>query len=287
MDAIAISLDAADELEAAGFRIFVTSTGGALINLFGTHHPKGASFPTADVRVRKALSLAINRDEILKAFFAGKAHPPLPPFVTEHSADVDIPYWRDYAAKLLRYDPEEAKKLLKEAGYADGFSIKIFTGAQSGAPYLPKLAEVVQGYWRKVGVKAEIVSLDWGIMKPMTQNANPAQEVIGQAGTGEHGGSPVTPRNLQTGFHSGGSNVLLGKTNPDLDKLIDAAMSEMDTAKRKDLLAKIIPIAAEAYASLPIAYAPTLSALGPRVDINFPFPAPAIAIYADIAKHKK
>src|SRR5699024_6646960 len=74
--------------------------------------------PTADVRVRKAIYLAIDEDAIIKNILHGHAKPasqiPDPPTI---GYDKDI--------KRLSYNLEKAKKLLKEAGYADGFEITL------------------------------------------------------------------------------------------------------------------------------------------------------------------
>ncbi len=61
------------------------------------------------------------------------------------------------------YDPQEAKALLKEAGYPDGFSTQIWAVPVS-RPYMPhgrRAAEMIQADWAKIGVKAEIVSYEW------------------------------------------------------------------------------------------------------------------------------
>ncbi|EJS90377.1 hypothetical protein AAUPMB_02431, partial [Pasteurella multocida subsp. multocida str. Anand1_buffalo] len=66
---------------------------------------------------------------------------------------------KDYA-----YDPEKAKALLKEAGFENGFETDLWAMPVS-RPYNPnarRMAELVQADWEKVGVKAKIVSYEWG-----------------------------------------------------------------------------------------------------------------------------
>jgi peptide/nickel transport system substrate-binding protein len=117
----------------------------------------------SDPRVRKALSLTLDRNELSKAIYFGWA-PPARQLVNEKALDSN-PATRDV---LTKYDPEQAKKLLDEAGWTmgdDGFRYKdgkrlslllyAYTVGQN-----PKLAEVFQAAVRKVGVEIAIQMWD-------------------------------------------------------------------------------------------------------------------------------
>ncbi|MBI4303434.1 MAG: ABC transporter substrate-binding protein [Chloroflexi bacterium] len=290
VDAIDIGLESARELEAAGLRSFNMTASVVNVFLFGAYAPQGANKPIADVRVRQALSLAINRDEIRQSLFYGKAGPPVPPGMTDIVVEEDIPSWKSYAAKIFRYDPEEAKRLLKEAGYPNGFDIKIYSYTMGGAPFQPKVAEVVQGYWRKVGVKAEVAPIDYGMFKNFRTpgpGRTPAPELMGQASIHSNSPAPIYIRQLVPLFYGQGVNNLVSNKMPELDKLIDGTLSEMNPAKRKEMVEKAIKMATESYTVLVIGTVPEVVALGPRVDISFPEPSSALSIYLDIAKHRK
>jgi dipeptide transport system substrate-binding protein len=112
--------------------------------------------PFTDVKVRQALNMAINKQAIMDAVFqgAGKiAKNPIPPTIWSYNEDVE-----DYP-----FDPEQAKKLLEEAGAAN---LKTNIWAMPvQRPYNPnarRMAELIQADWRNVGVDAEIVSFEWG-----------------------------------------------------------------------------------------------------------------------------
>lgn len=113
--------------------------------------------PFNDVRVRKALNHAINKQAIIDTVFQGAGKPaknPIPPTIWSYNN----------ATKDDNYDPEKAKKLLAEAGYPNGFEMKIWAMPVQ-RPYNPnarRMAEVIQADWAKVGVKVEIVSYEWG-----------------------------------------------------------------------------------------------------------------------------
>lgn len=287
VDAADIDIESTGELEAAGLRILKLTTLRPLIHLQGVYTTEGAKYPISDIRVRQALSLAINREEINKALFYGKLEPPMPPYMKAGLADIDTPFWQDYAAKVYRYDPDEAKKLLKEAGYANGFNIKLYSTRQVGAAFLPKLVETVQGYWLRIGVKAEILPVDWAVLR-RSRNTLTSNDLIGSAMPDSNTGSSIAPTNLVSGFHSKGSMALVAKTMPELDKAIDDALVTTDTKKRQELIAKAIKMATDTYATLVFGSAPYLFAVGPKVDFPFlPKEASGFVLYARYATHRK
>ncbi len=112
--------------------------------------------PFDNKKVRQALNMAINKQAIIDVVFqgAGKvAKNPIPPTIWSYNDEI-----QDYP-----YDPEKAKKLLAEAGVKD---LKTNIWAMPvQRPYNPnarRMAELIQADWDKVGVKAEIVSFEWG-----------------------------------------------------------------------------------------------------------------------------
>ena len=119
--------------------------------------------PLLDINVRKALNIAINRQEMNEVFYGGEmAYMPVThifPASDYGFKDSFVPY---------PYDPEEAKRLLTEAGYPDGFAMEVKFGASSVIPEVGDLTETVANYWKAVGI--QIGSVDqtdnlWGQMK--------------------------------------------------------------------------------------------------------------------------
>ncbi len=112
--------------------------------------------PFTDRRVRRALSMAINKQAIIDVVFqgAGKAAKnPIPPTIWSYNDAV-----QDYP-----YDPAAAKKLLAKAGVS-GLKTNIWAMPVQ-RPYNPnarRMAELIQADWAKVGVDAKIVSFEWG-----------------------------------------------------------------------------------------------------------------------------
>jgi len=113
--------------------------------------------PLDNLKVRQALTLAVNKPAIIDAVFHGSGQAAknlLPP--TQWGSDDSI---QDYP-----YDPAKAKQLLQEAGLGQGFSIDLWAPPVQ-RPYNPnpkRMAEMIQADWAKIGVQAHIVSYEWG-----------------------------------------------------------------------------------------------------------------------------
>jgi dipeptide transport system substrate-binding protein len=132
-----------------------------------------------DVRVRKALNMAINKQAILDAVFQGAgsvAKNPIPPTMWSYNDKVqDDPY-----------DPEAAKKLLAEAGVS-GMKTNIWAMPVQ-RPYNPnarRMAELIQADWKAVGVDAEIVTFEWG--EYLKRSNNGEHETVLLGWTGDNG----------------------------------------------------------------------------------------------------
>ena len=107
--------------------------------------------PLNDVNVRKALQMAIDRQAILDALYAGEGKVLsafIPEGVLSHNDD----------APEIPYDPEQAKALLAEAGYPDGFNMEIAIMADSSTSLT--VSSIIQSYLAAIGVKAEIKQYD-------------------------------------------------------------------------------------------------------------------------------
>lgn len=130
---------------------------------YNTQHP-----PLNDARVRQALDMAINKQAVVDTVFQGAgqvAQNVIPP--NQWSYDKRI--------KGAPYDPEKAKQLLAAAGVKPGTQIDLWamTVQRASNPNARLSAQMIQQDWAKVGIKARIVSYEWG-------------EYIKRAKAGEH-----------------------------------------------------------------------------------------------------
>lgn len=109
--------------------------------------------PLNDVKVRKAIQMAIDRQTILDTVYNGDGS-----LVDGIYPKGLIGYTGDNEG-WLKYDPEQAKSLLAEAGYADGFTMEIAADNSSSDSTL-LVIQIVQQYLQQIGINAEIKSYD-------------------------------------------------------------------------------------------------------------------------------
>jgi peptide/nickel transport system substrate-binding protein len=116
--------------------------------------------PFTDIRVRRALQMAINLQEIADTYYGGKADP-LPSFVSRSMTGVWAPLeeYPKEAQEAFTYNPEKAKQLLAEAGYANGFETSVLVTPQRYGTV--DLAELTKAYWQKINVTLDINSMDY------------------------------------------------------------------------------------------------------------------------------
>jgi peptide/nickel transport system substrate-binding protein len=123
--------------------------------------------PFKDVRVRKALNMAIDREAIKRVTMRGLSIPAalmIPPGVHGYDKKLDAPF---------KYDIAGAKKLLAEAGYPDGFE---FTLDCPNNRYVndEKICQALVAMWAKAGIRAKLNSVQFSNFIPKILNFDPA-----------------------------------------------------------------------------------------------------------------
>jgi peptide/nickel transport system substrate-binding protein len=109
--------------------------------------------PFTDVRVRRAINHALNKEEIIQFVFKGMGEPAygyLPPALKDE-------YLEESQELAYEYDPDKAKQLLAEAGYADGLELTLSADNSSKSS---KLAEIIQNQLKEVGINTNIQLYD-------------------------------------------------------------------------------------------------------------------------------
>ena len=184
--------------------------------------------PFDDVRVRKAISMAINKKAIIDGVYLGTgiaAKNPIPPSMWSYNDSIkDDPY-----------DPEAAKKLLAEAGQSS--LVTDIWAMPVQRPYNPnakRIAELMQADLAKIGVKAEIKTFEWGEYRKRMQAGEHQMGMLGWTGDN---GDPDNFLHTLLGCDSaksGGSNVAKWCYKP-FDDLVVKAKSVSNQAERTDL----------------------------------------------------
>ncbi len=183
--------------------------------------------PFNNVKVRKALNMAINKQAILDAVFqgAGKAAKnPIPPTIWSYNN----------AIKDDPYDPAAAKKLLAEAGVKD-LSMEIWAMPVQ-RPYNPnarRMAELLQADFGKIGVKVKIVSYEWGeYLKRSKAKDRKGAVLLGWTGDN---GDPDNFLAVLLGCDAVGGANRAQWCNKEFDGLIQKAKVVSDSAARTKL----------------------------------------------------
>src|SRR6266581_1395909 len=115
--------------------------------------------PFNDVRVRRAISQALDRQAIIEAvYLRGEATPAIGRGLAEWSLPVDQ---LGAGAKYYQYDPKEAKRLLAEAGYPKGFKTQLTATSGLGRD-LVDAAQLVQHFLKEVGIEVELKLQEYG-----------------------------------------------------------------------------------------------------------------------------
>jgi dipeptide transport system substrate-binding protein len=185
--------------------------------------------PFTDVRVRKAVNMAINKKAIIDAVYLSTgiaAINPIPPTMWSYNNSIkDDPY-----------DPAAAKKLLAEAGYPDGFETDLWAMPVQ-RPYNPnakRIAELMQADLAKVGIKAEIKTYEWGEYR---KRAQAGEHQMAQLGWTGDNGDPDNFLNTLLGCDSAktnGSNIAKFCYQP-FEDLVQKAKHVSDQAERTKL----------------------------------------------------
>lgn len=209
--------------------------------------------PLDNPKVREALSYAINKPAIIEAFFAGLGEPavnPMPPSIWGYNSNI----------KDREFNLDKAKQLLAEAGYPNGFKIK-FWAMPVPRPYMPdgvKIAEAIQQDLKKIGVEAEIVTMEWATYLEKTKAGE--QEMFLLGWTGDNGDPDNFLATLLDKNNIGGNNRTRW-ANEEAHKLLMQAQSAVTKEEREKLYQQVQEIIFKDVPMVPLAHStPALAA---------------------------
>ena len=185
--------------------------------------------PFDDKRVRQALNMAIDKKAIIDAVYGGAGQPAknlIPPIMWSYNNSIT-----DYP-----HDPAAAKKLLAEAGYPEGFETDLWAMPVQ-RPYNPdarRIAELMQSDLAQVGVKAHIVSYEWGEYRKRVQAGEHQMAELGWTGDNGDPDNFFTPLASCASARVGGGSASKW-CNKDFDALLAKAVGLSDQGERAKL----------------------------------------------------
>ena len=211
------------------------------------YYPLGTAFISmnlndqylSDVNVRKAISLAINREELVDAVLNGAGIP-----ATSYLNN-GIP-GHDDSLSVYEYNPEKAKELLAEAGYADGITITSEVRQSDQAVY-----SAIQGYLAEVGINMEL-----NVVDNATYNSDRTAGKIPLTGMTWNALYPDGDFQMYNYFYSSKSDAQgVFYHNDEFDKLLDDARKSTDEDARAEMYKEADKILSQDdYACIPLYY---------------------------------
>jgi ABC-type transport system substrate-binding protein len=262
-----IPTDLEKQAHARGMKTINSTFPGIMtyIGLGGQYYSTPEKFdpnvPWTKREVREALNRAINRKELNATIFGGRGTPML---VTGFHPAVSVtnPEWEKQFEAKYGYDPAKAKKLLTEAGYPNGFKIKMYSFLLSGFPELPDTVDALALYWKAIGLDVTIESLEFARVRDLYQGRAIHQNIFPFRLSLRPAEDRLRINLTVTLFHE--DKFMLEK----LDKLENS----LDLAERNRLLLEMGDHLYNGYFMLPLFFVPVGVVVNPEVVAEWAWP---------------
>lgn len=226
--------------------------------------------PASDKRVRQALNMALNRDDMVAGLLGGAAEPAWTVIPGRY------PYGAGLDAQAYSYDVDAAKTVLDEAGWVegsdgirekDGQKLVMRYVVPQGESNAEPVAVYLQSEFKKVGVDVDIQVMESGAASGERKEGNYDMFLHHSYGV------PGIPEALLTGKYHSSASWAASLHSPELDAMIDAAVATHDDA----LYSKAYNYVQQEYAMLPLYDIEKIVAYNKKVK-NFTFPSSVYAI---------
>lgn len=244
-------------------RFYIEREPGYIVRHIGFNTEKE---PFDDVRVRKALTYGFDRQTLLDEVLTGlsiPAHGTIPPNVTGYEEEV---------AKYP-YDPEKAKELLAEAGYADGLS---FTFPVPNMDRFMTPATVFQADMEKIGVDVEIEVVEATTYLEEAREGKYPLFVLSNSQTGV---PDFILNRIYNSENAGGGDNYTQYKNDDVDAWLDELGNTLDEEKRQEILSNIQKQLAEDVPYIWIDHEEHIFAVNNRVEGYHVTPTRSLQVY--------
>lgn len=211
--------------------------------------------PFNNADVRKALSLAIDRDYVANTLMQG-TYSPAGNLMGPGWIDTDGKQFKDNANGGKEYidttnyeaDLEEAKQLLADAGYPNGEGFPTITYSTNDVGYHKVVAEYLQQAWAELGIDLQVDIVEWASFTPMRRNGD--YDVARNGWVGDYS----DPSNMLDLFYSTNGNNDGKFNNADYDAAMDLSRTTLDAAERSTALHNAEDVLMEEAGCIPVAY---------------------------------
>ena len=209
------------------------------------YSPVKGKNPFKDVRVRKALNMAVDRATLQRTIMRGLSIPAaimVAPGVNGHTPELD---------KVAALDVDGAKKLLTEAGYPDGFE---FTLDCPNNRYVndEEICQALVSMWSKVGLKPKLNAMPFSNFIPKLLKHDTSAYMLGW-GVATYDALYSLQSLVRTKTTGADGNFNIGRiSNAKLDQMIDAIKTEVDVPKRDQMIRDALKMTADEALYVPI-----------------------------------
>ena len=266
VDVIEIGGEYVEELKKVGVRTLLMPNVSWLYVILGgqwatkpTYDPKVPwAQPDAERarKVRLAMNLAVDKQAIMQRVLGGLGS------VVGSWMTYPTDPWINEGLKPYPYDPAQAKKLLAEAGYPNGFELTMNLTAWPGRGYLPDVGEAVATYWEKVGIKVKRRPVDRAVFSADFRRRKYSGVTVAYA-------APlVAPEPwevlIRGGYTKGALNLFM--EHPRLDEIIDKLAVQPSAQERTRIMrTELLPWLYEYIPGVAIGAAHAIAGVGPKV----------------------
>lgn len=185
------------------------------MNLVHAMYLNSAYEPLSKTEVRQALCYAVDRDAINNFIFGGKSH-----IIGSHMIPAMSKYYEPEAETVYSYDPEKAKELLADAGYADGFDLEI-TVPSSYSQHVDS-AQIIADELSQVGINVTLNQVEWSTwLQDVYKGDNFQATVIGFDGT-------LAPSDWLKKYVTDDAKNFMHYSNTEYDDVFNTAYTTVD-----------------------------------------------------------
>lgn len=235
LDLNAISPSHANELKKSGEFSLETAKSTMIRFLI----PNGTKFPFNDTRMRQAVSLIIDRDEVVEAVHYGFAKP------TTNILNYSTPFYKELP---IEHNPEKAKELAKEV--LAGQEVEIDFYFSESDPVLKTESELIATYLEELGLKVNLLPVEYSLMREKMK-AGDFHIARAQQGLSNGEASTIFRRFMAPGGDHN-QNYSLGYDSPEVNELMDKASKTLDMDERRAVYDEIQLISTQDLPIIPL-----------------------------------
>jgi peptide/nickel transport system substrate-binding protein len=239
-DIARIGRQSVKEALSAGLNVLTKGNGRVVVFV---PNMQWASPVFSDIRFRKALNLAIDKDAIIKQLFDGMAMP----LATWPGSNISA-VGGNPTLKTYPYNPQEARRLVKEGGW-EGYEFTLISYPRAGCPEFSLVVEALAGYWEKIGLKPKIKMTEWAVWRQAWKERKTQNTINGY----DDSTNPVAATllvKLEEKWYSG--SAFSSVNIPELNQKYERIQKSMNINEISNLMADIYRHAYDNYLMIPI-----------------------------------